>query len=57
MGLLLLFLMCDNRFYGILKDRFFMIIYCCHRKTNNRCCHYSVYTVDAAATGSEKNGS
>jgi hypothetical protein len=42
LGLLLLFLMCDNRFYKILNDRFLIFIHCCHRRTNNTCYRRSV---------------
>ena len=41
-GLLQLFLMCDNSFYRLLKDRFPVLICCCHKRTNNRCCIHSV---------------
>jgi hypothetical protein len=40
--LLLHLLICGIRFYRILRDRNHIIIHCCHRRTNNRCCHYSV---------------
>jgi hypothetical protein len=57
MGLLLLFLMCDNWFYRILNNRFLIFIPCCHRRTNNSVVTIVSCTVDEVAIGIEKNGS
>ena len=55
--LLLLPLMCGNRFYRILKNRFLIVIHCCHRRNNNRCWHHSILHCRCSDSRSEKNGS